>query len=340
MTIAWPQEAGERARCPQSDEAPPPAPQARPAGPVRPVYFFHIPKTGGRTIERYLSSRPVPKSVLNPKKNKASYADFFLGQKNRGCQSILRDSLQRPHLVGHFAAYSLVARCAGEYLKVCFWRHPADWHLSLYNFRHHQYRDTLARQCTFRDFCHSMLRNPMTEHLLLHCGEMHRLQFYFMSDHAKFRAALQLAEKFDRFDDISKVDDFLRSVSGADNGKPPDYNRLQPSEKVLDSIDAAVRYELERRNPVDYLLHQLAMGKDRRQIILEANQTLNRSLDLRDIARLVLMRYYRVKVRRCLRPTLRRFRLAGGWRLRVVINDAVSRIRLAGARCSRLPRGT
>jgi hypothetical protein len=61
-------------------------------------------------------------------------------------------------------------------------------------------------------------------------------------------------------------------------------------------MDAATREELERRNPVDDLVHQLALGGDRRQVVIEAKQTLNEAFDPGDITRLLLLPYYRIRI--------------------------------------------
>jgi hypothetical protein len=272
----------------------------------RPIYFFHIPKTGGRTIARYLSSRFGRRAISNPKKNKAIHADICLGRKNVGGRVVDPDAPAKPHVIGHYASFSLIARCPDAYLKVCFWRHPADWLLSLYNFRHHRNRGKLVRSYGFGIFCRSMLRNPMTEHLLMHCGDVSGLTYFFMSDRAKFLAAARLVEKFDRFEDISGVDAFLASLRGEHDAKPRDYNRLESSQKVLASLDAASRDQLARNNAIDHFLHRLSLGEDRGRVVEDARRTLNGLFDPRDAGRLLLVPVFRFAV-----WVLPRWRIAG-----------------------------
>jgi hypothetical protein len=267
-----------------------------PAAISRPIYFFHIPKTGGRTITKYLSTRFGRSAVVSPKKNKSLHADILLARKNASGRVVDPASPSKPHVIGHYASLSLIARCPDAYLKVCFWRHPADWFLSLYNFRHHRRRRKLARSFGFESFCRSMLRNPMTEHLLMHCGDVSGLAYFFMSDRAKFLAAVRLVDQFDRFDDIAKVDAFLHALQGDEGARPQDYNRLEASQKVLAYLDAATRQQIARTNAIDHFLHRLSLGEDRAIVVAEALRRLNGALDPRDIGRLLLMPVYRFLV--------------------------------------------
>ena len=130
-------------------------------------YFFHMPKTGGRTIEKHISTRFEACEVLRPAKNKTFYADCFSRRKY-----VVAHEARDAHIVGHFASWTLLGDREQNYYKACFWRHPADWFLSFYNYRHRRNAKKLRRPFDFTDFCKSMLRNPMTEHFLLYCGDV------------------------------------------------------------------------------------------------------------------------------------------------------------------------
>ena len=269
---------------------------ARSPGPHAPIYFFHIPKTGGRTIERYLSSHTSERPILKPRRNKAFYAEVFLEQKHLGAAPVDPADPAKPDIASHFAPFSLIEACADDYYKVCFWRHPADWFLSLYNYRHHRNAARIVRNFEFWTFCRSMLRNPMTEHLLLFCAAVPGIRYFLMSDREKFRTACSLIDKFDRFEDISKVNEFLAMLQPHYGGAPQDYNRIEKSKKVLASIDVRMRKKLETRNSVDYYLHQIALGRDKRLVVAEAERTLKSVFDLKDLKGLVRLPYFRFKV--------------------------------------------
>jgi hypothetical protein len=253
-------------------------------------YFFHLPKTGGRTIEKHISQRFAPRDVLRPAKHKTFYADCFSRRKYVAARDA-RDT----HIVGHFASWTLLADREQEYYKACFWRHPADWVLSFYNYRHRRNAKALRRPFDFTDFCKSMLRNPMTEHFLLYCGDVPGWTYFFMSDREKFDMAYSLAERFDCFSDISKVDTFINMIGFEQGQRPADYNRVPASQKFLPALDKKARTEIEHTNPVDFYLYRLARGEDRRSIVAEASRTLNPRFDRRDIARLSAVPFYRLK---------------------------------------------
>lgn len=262
----------------------------------RPIYQFHVPKTGGRTIEKFLSSRVHERAVLDPRRNRAIHSDIFLGRKNVDHRVVDPATPSKPHVVGHYASFSFIARCPEAYLKVCFWRHPADWMLSFYNYRQHRKRHTFVRAYEFESFCRSMLRNAMTEHLLLHCGDVSGLRYFFMSDRAKFLAAMRLVERFDMFQDISTVDAFLAMVRDEGEGKPRDYNRIETSAKVRTSLDPELRQRLAATHLIDTYLHRVALGEDRASITEEANRTLASKFDPRDLWRLARLPLYRLSI--------------------------------------------
>jgi len=257
----------------------------------RALYFFHVPKTGGRTVIKHLVQRYGKNGIVNPSKNKSLVRDIFLQKK-----FIVPPSLGDRSVVGHFASFSLLRGRENHYYKACFWRNPATWYLSLYNYRHHRNSYKIKRKIDFADFCGSMLRNRMTELLLLRCADVRGWTYFFMSDKRKFDLACATIERFDRFDDITKVDEFLEFIGHENGQKPNSYNRLPPSEKALEYIDEPTIAKIERRNAVDFFLHKIALGKEIQVVRDQAARALNRSFDPRDIVRLLLLPYYRYKV--------------------------------------------
>jgi hypothetical protein len=140
-----------------------------------------------------------------------------------------------------------------------------------------------------------MLRNPMTEHLLLYCAEVRGWTYFFMSDKRKFDRACAIIEQFDRFDDIAKVDDLLGFIAHESMHRPSNKNVLSHDETVLHYVDRATMNEIERENPVDFLLHKIALGEQIRYVRDEAENVLSRVFEPRDIVRLLLLPYYRYK---------------------------------------------
>lgn len=262
----------------------------------RPIYHFHIPKTGGRTVKKFLSSLVDENAVLDPRRNRALHSDLFLRRKNVDHRVVDPASPAKPHVVGHFASFSFIERCPDAYLKVCFWRHPADWMLSFYNHRQYRNRHTFVRPYGFETFCRSMLRNGMTEHLLLHCGDVSGLRYFFMSDRAKFLSALRMIERFDRFQDIAEVDGFLAGLRGEDEAKPEDYNRIKLSAKIVPSLDAATRERIAAANAIDAFLHRIALGEDRARVRQEALRTLSAAFQWADVWRLLRLPAYRMAI--------------------------------------------
>jgi len=253
-------------------------------------YFFHMQKTGGTTVKKHLEQQYGKSGIVNPSKNKSLVCDLFLQKK-----FIVPPSLGDSHIIGHFASFSLLRGRECNYYKACFWRHPADRFLSFYNYRHHRNAHRIKRVFRFADFCRSMLRNPMTEELLLYCADVPGWSYFFMSDKRKFDLACAAVERFDRFDDIAHIDDFIEFIGHENGRKPKDYNRSSQSENVLQHLDEATIAEIERQNTVDLLLHKIALGVEIQAVREEAASVLNRVFDPRDIVHLLLLPYYRFK---------------------------------------------
>ena len=253
------------------------------------LFFFHIPKTGGRTVIYHLKKCGGSTAIYHPKKSRKFYADL-LGMK------VDQPAAPRGrHVVGHFASLSLLNDEPHDYVKICFWRQPSEWFLSLYNYRLHRNADRMYRPFTFEAFRRSMLRNPMTEHFLLHCGDVPGLKYFFMSDARKFTRALRLARKFDRFDDIQSVSSVLRML-GWSGGPITDRNRIPDADKHVGKLDAETCAHIRRTNPVDFLLHKLALTGDVEQVVKEARASLNRRFEALDILRFAALPYYRMKI--------------------------------------------
>lgn len=263
---------------------------------AKPIYFFHMPKTGGRTVDRALISYFGRGRVHKPAKHKSPMTDILRTTKFVPDVRSAGTSGDLPHVSGHFASFSLIARHAEDYNKVCFWRDPAAWTLSLYNFRHWRNKDRLKRSFGFADFVRSQLPNPMTELFLLYCGDVPGAKYFAMSDLNKFEAAVALSQRFDRFADISQVDAFIDSIRPVGQERLPDSNRLTEETKVLRSLDAEMRAWVLRRSPVDALMHRISLGEDVEVVRAAARRELSRVSHLRDVPSLIAQPYYRAKV--------------------------------------------
>jgi hypothetical protein len=256
-------------------------------------FFFHVPKTGGRTIESHLIERFGEENVFHPNRHKGWLTDLVRRAKFSGDGEA---AARHAHISGHFAPLALIEGREAEFHKACFWRHPADWFVSFYNYRHYRHAAKIKRPFGFADFRKSMLRNPMTEHLLLYCGCMPGWVYFLMSDRQRFAAASALIERFDTFADIAEVDGFLHTVGYSDGRLPQNHNRIPPRQKLLRGLDAAARAEIAAENKIDALLHRLALGEDRASVRADADATLRGRFAVGDIGRLLALPYYRFKI--------------------------------------------
>jgi hypothetical protein len=262
-------------------------------------FFFHVPKTGGSTINHAFVRNFGPQRVvrLNEKRGKGLFVDVISAKKFLLPPSAREEELYNSHIVGHVASLSIIEGRESKYHKACFWRHPADWFLSYYNWRNRKDKARQKRTYSFSDLVKSLSHNPMTQDLLLYCGDVPGWRYLLMSDRQKFERVLSIAEQFDLFADISRVDDYL-AATGC--GKPEgikNRNTVPKKEKALRALDPETRHRLELLNPVDYYVHRVALDEDRAQAISEADRALTGRFQFRDLVRLIARPYYRLKVK-------------------------------------------
>lgn len=259
----------------------------------QPLFYFHVPKTGGTTIIAHVLQRYGREKVLRPKKNKAFLTDIWLARKCKYKRSPNED--RRQSVVGHFASLSIIAGRELAYRKVCFWRHPAGWALSYYNWRRQVETAKLQRAYSLKDLVWSFARNPMTQDFLLYCGDVPGWRYFLMSDQRKFEAAVSLAKRFDVFADISEVDAYLKALSLV-NGAAIERQKVVLN-KALKILNPETQLYLERWNPVDYYVHLFSMARDKASVIAEARGNLNARFPLHDVIHLFARPYYRLKVK-------------------------------------------
>lgn len=258
---------------------------------VVPQFFFHVPKTGGSTIKTCLIERFGQDNVANPQKTKAYLADLWLGRK---CGEVPEGL---PCIYGHWASLSIIRGQEGRYHKVCFWRHPADYVLSYYNWSLFRERN---RKLIKRSYCignmeGSLPCNPMTQDFLLYCGDVPGWRYFLMSDRQKFDAAIRLACNFDLFADVSEVDTYLKS-SNLVSGDVVEW-RNSVATKDTEIMDDVSRHRLERLNPVDYYVHRYSVSTDKAAVIAEAQSVLSPQFSWRDLGRALTRPYHRFMIK-------------------------------------------
>ena len=259
---------------------------------VAPQFFFHVPKTGGSTIKAYLIDRFGRDNVAFPQKTKAYLADVWMRRKFTDVPE------GRPCIYGHWASLSIIRGQEDHYNKVCFWRHPADYVLSYYNWSLHRERkrSLLRHSYGLMDLEGSLPHNPMTQDFLLYCGDVPGWRYFLMSDRKKFEEAIRLARRFDVFADVSEVDAYLKASNLLNEGGIERRNTV--AVRDIESLDDAARQRLERLNPVDYYVHRYSVCADKAAVIFEARAALTVSFSWRDLVRTLSRpgRRFKVKV--------------------------------------------
>ncbi len=263
------------------------------------LFFFHVPKTGGSTVTNAFVRKFGRQKVLRlmDKRGKGFLVDVIRSEKFLPPACAQNGAIDNSHITGHVASLSIIEGRESKYHKACFWRHPADWFLSYYNWRNRKDKGRQKRTYSFLDFVKSLSHNPMSQDFLLYCGDVPGWKYFFMSDRRKFECALSIADKFDVFADISRVDDYLVSVGCGSKESIERRLSFPKEEKALRSLDPKTRHRLERLNPVDYYIHRIALGQDRAQAIAEADRALTSRFQFRDLVRLITRPYYRLKVK-------------------------------------------
>lgn len=262
-------------------------------------FFFHVPKTGGSTIVHALVQRFGRPRVIAPRKkdSRGFLVDILLSKKYFLPPNARGENLDNSHIVGHFASLSVIEGRESKYIKACFWRHPAEWFLSYYNWRNRKDRKRQKRSYSFSDFVRSLSHNPMSKDFLLYCGDVPRWRYFLMSDRLKFKTVVSIAKEFDVFADISRVDDYLEATGNGKNEGAQVRNRVAEQKKALKCLDPKTRHRLELHNPVDYYVYCVAMNRSSAIVASEAEQALTGKFQFRDIIRLLARPYYRLKVK-------------------------------------------
>ena len=263
------------------------------------LFFFHVPKTGGSSVIHAFVRNFGRQGVirLNKKRGKGFLVDVIGAEKFLPPSGAQNGAINNAHIVGHVASLSIIEGRESKYHKACFWRHPADWFLSYYNWRNHEDEDRQKRAYSFSDFVKSLSHNPMSKDLLLYCGDVPRWRYFLMSDRLKFKTAMSIAKKFDVFADISRVDDYLDATGDGKNEGIQVRNRVAEQKKVLGCFDPKTRHRLELLNPVDYYVYRVAMNRSSARIVSEAERAMTGRFQFRDLIRLLARPYYRLKVK-------------------------------------------
>lgn len=260
--------------------------------PIEAVFFYHVPKTAGSTVLKSLSDR-FPGRVFHPQKSKRPLAGAFGRRKVRMTADDMARWNNAQAIVGHWASMSLMRGAEDRFHKVCFWRPPADFVVSYYNWHINRRWDTLNRPVDFKVFTRYLMRNNMARHFLLYCCDVPGTELALMSDWRKFEIIADAAARFDVFRDIKAVDQFIASLGIT---KTRDENVVPQERKGRLSLTQPEIESLTRRNAVDHYVSRLALGESRDAVIAEAKANLSHSPSLTDIWETLAAPYYRFRV--------------------------------------------
>lgn len=264
-------------------------PAVAPGQAIEAVFFYHVPKTAGMTLLKHFHER-FPGQVFSPEKDNSPLTDILRSKKYLATADRLERLAASRAIAGHQASLSMLEHAAAPFYKVCFWRDPADYHVSNFNWRNETKGHRRRRPIDFETHHRWLLRNPMTRYFLLYACDVRGLDFFLMSDWRKFRTALANIERFDLFADISKVDGFIAALGCKHSGN---VNVVPAERKKKHAISPTDRERLRQRNIVDLYIHRIALGENRDAVAAEADAKLSRWMDPRDIADILLTPWYR-----------------------------------------------
>lgn len=260
--------------------------------PIEAVFFYHVPKTAGSTILKYLGDR-FPGRVFHPQKEKGALVNLLRRRKVRLHDEDTAQWRKAQAIAGHWASMSLIEGSDKRFYKVCFWRPPADFVISFYNWYTNRRLEKLRRPIDFQLFTRYATRNLMARHFLLYCCDKRGIDLLVMSDWRKFQIIAEAAAGFDRFQDIAAVDDFIAELGIT---KTTDANVVPKSRRQKLSLSAAEIEALTRRNAVDHYVSRIARGEDRAAVTAEAKANLSHAISLTDLWEALAAPYYRLRV--------------------------------------------
>lgn len=218
------------------------------------LYFVHVPKCAGTTVEEHFLEHLPAQDVMRPRKSKP-IVRYLYGRAWRAPQTY--DPAAVRIICGHFFGRATGALLAPHNrLEAILIRDPVGLYLSWYNYRMTRHEGWGRSIPTFEDWYLSQGRNPVARHLLTRHLGWSELRFILAPTSEIVAEARRALDTFWFVGEYKHVDTLLAAATerfGAPS-RAPQRNVTQykflPREKMSEALIAQVR----RENAIDQYL--------------------------------------------------------------------------------------
>ncbi|MGD9805574.1 MAG: sulfotransferase family 2 domain-containing protein [Hyphomicrobiaceae bacterium] len=232
--------------------------------------FVHVPKCGGRTIQRHLALH-LRSRFWSVNKRSRHFPLELLGRKYHRAEARPIESVVA--ISGHFLGRSIENLFPErQFIRTLILREPEQQFLSWYNFRMMRYISAGHSPYSFRLFLRSMPVDPVAHFLLERWLELPWLRIAAQSAADKIHLLNSALEQFDIVADITRIDEVLAWHSEA-LGIPQQAVRENEAQSLakrtgwrpvsLSDLRSTERDELTQRLQIDrYLWRKWALKQD------------------------------------------------------------------------------
>jgi hypothetical protein len=218
------------------------------------LYFVHVPKCAGTTVEEHFQEHLPPAQFMRPEKSKP-VVRYLNGRA--WCAPASYDPAAVRVLCGHFFGRATGALLAPHnQLEAILIRDPVGLYLSWYNYRMTRHESWGRPIPKFEDWYRSQGRNPVARHLLARHLGWSELRFVFAPTSEIVAEARRALDSFWFVGEYRHVDTLLDAATEKFGvpARAPQRNITQYKFLRRDQLSEELAQQVRRENAIDQYL--------------------------------------------------------------------------------------